>query len=555
MSWRFGPQDTQDTTRMSEWERATYEYAREHALTRRKVLGLAGLGVGAALLDPLAAAQAAGSTAAQGGSLIVARGQATDTLDPQKTALLVAHEIMFQIYDSIIYLDEFGRIYPGLATAWKFSPDHLTLTFKLRRGVTFHDGTPFDAHAVKFSLDRHQAKATASPTAYRAGPLVRVEVVDPYTVAFHYTQPFVALWVGLSYSYLAPISPTAVKKYGTLYGRNPVGTGPYKFVSWTPDETITLAKNPSHTWSTSFYKDTNGSPLMRGPALDSVEFRVIPSDTTRVSALLSHEIDMIAGTNAVPDNQVTFLRKASGIQVVQRSAVGVYYATLNTKKPPLNDVRVRQAINYGVDKEKLIKLAVGGQGKPATSLVASAYGDYDPNVQKYPYDLAKAKALLKAAGADKGFSVDYLNIEGPEFDLVAQSVQEDLSKLGITMKITSVPVAQWAATGQTQKPAIGFIYYTYSDPDVVVLLAQTGSPFEWTYHGDKTLDAWLLAQRVEFNPAKRRAILYKIQERINKLAYYLYLWEGRYSVAARTNVKNIHIDLVGFIHAQEITKA
>jgi peptide/nickel transport system substrate-binding protein len=208
-----------------------------------------------------------------------------------------------------------------------------------------------------------------------------------------------------------------------------------------------------------------------------------------------------------------------------------------------------------VDKNKLLKLAVGGQGKPATSLVASAFGVYDPNVQKYPYDFAKAKSLLQAAGADKGFSLDYISISGPEFDLVAQSVQEDLSKLNITMKITSVPVAQWAAAVQKQKPAMAFIYYTYSDPDVVLLLAQTGQPFEWTYHGDTTLDGWLSAQRVTFDPAKRRAIFYQIQERINKNAYYLYLWEGNYSVAAQNKVKNTHIDLVGFIHAQEMTLA
>jgi ABC-type transport system substrate-binding protein len=100
---------------------------------------------------------------------------------------------------------------------------------------------------------------------------------------------------------------------------------------------------------------------------------------------------------------------------------------------------------------------------------------------------------------------------------------------------------------------MAFIYYTYSDPDVVLLLAQTGQPFEWTYHGDTTLDGWLSAQRTTFDPAKRRAIFYQIQERINKMAYYLYLWEGNYSVAAQDKVKNTHIDLVGFIHAQEIT--
>src|SRR5579872_2847800 len=113
MSWRYGPEDTQDTMRMSDWERATYEYVREHALTRRRLLGLAGLGVGAASLGPLDLARAERSSASSGGNLIIARGQATDTLDPQKTALLVAHEIMFQIYDSFIYLDENGRVYPG----------------------------------------------------------------------------------------------------------------------------------------------------------------------------------------------------------------------------------------------------------------------------------------------------------------------------------------------------------------------------------------------------------------------------------------------------------
>src|SRR5207244_1257234 len=106
----------------------------------------------------------------------------------------------------------------------------------------------------------------------------------------------------------------------------------------------------------------------------------------------------------VPDDRVQVLKKTNGLQVVQRSAVGVYYATLNTKKPPLDDVRVRQAINYAVDKNTLITLAIGGQGKPATSLVASAFGVYDPGVKKYPYDPEKAKSLLKAAGQDKGFT-------------------------------------------------------------------------------------------------------------------------------------------------------
>lgn len=560
MVWRTGPDDALDQAHMSDWEREAYEFAQQHAVSRRKLLKIAGASAGSIVLAPLVAAcgsaSGGGSTSANGGGdLILARGQDSDTLDPQKTTLLVAHEICWQIFDSLIYLDASGHVYPGLATAWAFSPNKLTLTFKLRKNVKFHDGTPFNAAAVKFSVERWMDPKTASPTFYSAGPLKGATVIDDYTVAYHYGQAFVPVFVGLSYSYGAPISPAAVKKYGEQFGRHPVGTGPYKFVAWTADETIKLTKNPDHNWSTPFYKDTSGRPLTRGPLINNAQFQVIPEDATRIAALTSQQIDMISGTGSVPDDQVKSLEKASGIEVVQQPAVGVYYANLNTQKAPLTDVRVRQALNYAVDKNALVQLAIGGQGKPAKSIVGSAYGPYfDPTVPAYEYDPEKAKSLMAAAGQSGGFDMTYLVIQGDEFERAAQVIQEDLSKINVKMTIKALPVGEVAATADRQKPEAVFFYYTWNDPDIVRQLLGKGSALDFSWVKDPTLDTWMDQQSVTFDRAKRIALLHRIQQRVAQQAYYLMLWEGRYSVAARDYVKNIHIDTVGFIHLQELER-
>ena len=194
------------------------------------------------------------------------------TLDPQKTFNLVDHEIMWQIFDTLIYLDEKGHVYPGLALSWEFSDGNKTVTFRLRPEVKFHDGTPFNAEAVVETVARHRATETASPNAFLLGPLDHVEATDPLTVAYHYTSPFVPLWVGLGYSYCAPLSPTAFKNLGDKFGRQPVGTGPFKLVSWQPDTGIKLVRNDTHNWATPWYSN-KGLPY-----LDAATYVVIPED-------------------------------------------------------------------------------------------------------------------------------------------------------------------------------------------------------------------------------------------------------------------------------------
>lgn len=584
-----GQGDQKDPQEMSKWERATYDYARRFVLSRRRVIQIGATAAAMSLSSSLLAAcgddnavsdtdvetddeqeedpdvsddaddagesddeigdesdEADDAEAEEGGSLRIARGQESDTLDPQKTALLVAHEITWQIFDSLIYLDADGTVYPGLATEWEFSDENTTVTFYLREGVQFHDGTEFTAEIVKQSVERQQDPETASPNAWMLGPLESVEVIDPLTVAYQYSEPFVPLWVGLGYSYCAPISIPAAEELGDEFGRNPVGTGPYRFVEWTADQTIKLEKNADHDWATPMYETDSG------PRIDEVEFVVIPEDATRVSALISGEIDVIAGTDAVPIDKLGALESEPGINVIQRPAVGVYYANLHTQKGPLSDVRVRQAINYAVDKEKIVALVLDGYGSPATSIVASAFGDYNPDVMKYDYDLERAQELMAEAGQEAGFELDYLIIQSPFFRRAAEIVQEDLAQINVTVNINALPVAEMIAAAPEDEPEMAFFYYTYSDPDIVYPLVRSGEVFSWSYQDDPELDEWLEQQRVEFDPEARREILHQIQAKCAEQAYHLYLWEGVYAVAARDYVENIHIDAVGFIHLQEL---
>jgi peptide/nickel transport system substrate-binding protein len=534
--------DTPGADATGSFEQQTYEYARTWArLTRRGVLK--GAVAASLLVSPFARAQK------PGGTLRIARGQESDTLDPQKTALLVAHEIAWQIYDSLIYLDESGTVYPGLALSWAFSNENKTVTFKLRPGINFHDGAPFNAEAVRFTVERHLSPATASPTSWILGPIDHVEVIDDMTIAYHYKTPFVALWVGLSYSYCAPISPTGVKTYGDKFGRNPVGTGPFKFVKWEPDRGITLARNDAHTWATPMYTN-KGAPFLEGAT-----YVVIPEDATRLAALESGEVDVISGTDSVPVDKIGALKRNPDLAVYTRPAVGVYYSYINTKIEPLDDVRVRKAINYAVDREKIIALVLDGNGKPAHSPVGSAFGYYDPATEKigYAHDPDKARALLKEAGQDGGFTVDYFVIDNPVYRRVAEVVQQDLAAVNIRVRIQAYPVGELFSLGPKGKAGLLFFYYTYSDPDLLFALLRSGQAISWSFQNDPELDTLLDQQRVEFENDKRRALLSKIQQRVTDEALWLFLYEGIYVAAMRKEVKGLTLDTVGFHHLQELS--
>ena len=557
---------------MSEWEKAAYHYASEAALSRGKLLKLAGIGVGGALLGPVASASARGAAPfvgeQQNATLIWGRAFAPLNLDPHGILSVTDNEIAVQIYDTLVYTDRRGKIYPGLATAWSFSRDGRAIKFRLRRGVRFHDGTPLNAAAVKASFDRWRDPRSGSNTRVGLiGPLTGVQVVDQFTVNLLFEQgPFPAILVNLSQPAGGIVSPAGVERHGTQFRRNPVGTGPYQFVEWRPDDTVVLRRNRAHNWATPYYLDSSGKPLGRAPLIETVEARVIPTEATRIAALVTGQVDMLQGSASVPNTQIASLKQRNNIKI-QLTPSRFRMLVLNAGKAPLTDVRVRQAMSYAINRKRLVALALGGQGKPGTNVLGSIYSAYDPSVAKYcEFNLARARSMMRAAGASSGFEVDSLQLQGfaTESELrTLQALQQDLAAINVKLNIKYVALAEYlrlvgltAPLGERTDTYLNGYNPGFSADSGSVLngLWRPGTGLFAHYPPDARLLDLLDQQAKTVNPQKRRGLIVQAQQRIGAMAYALPLFEENIGCAARDYVRNIRLDWKTFIHLQELTR-
>ncbi|MES3003800.1 MAG: ABC transporter substrate-binding protein, partial [Pseudomonadota bacterium] len=254
----------------------------------------------------LALSLLAGGNAAQAatppGTLVFASGNDAATLDPHFILERPDVRVSMHIHENLVRFDEKGQLVPELAESWSVSPDKLTWTFKLRKGVKFHDGAKFDAEAVKTTFDRILDPATASPRRSIASFIKEAKVIDENTVAITTEKPFAPVIAQLSVFNLPILSPAALKKFGKDYGRNPAGTGPFKLESWKPGEKVVLARNDAY-WG-------------RKPAMQHLEFKVVPEDSARVLQLLGGEVDVIAN---VPPVMIPKLKSLSAVKVLQEA--------------------------------------------------------------------------------------------------------------------------------------------------------------------------------------------------------------------------------------------
>jgi peptide/nickel transport system substrate-binding protein len=481
-----------------------------------------------------------------GGKIKIARSQDSDSLDPHKSTLLVAHEIFYQIFSCLAYIDLKGTVNPAVAQSWQFSNQNMTLTFKLKPGITFHDGTPLDAKAVEFTVNRHLNPDIKSPTTWMLGPIDNVKAVDDVTVAYNFKKPFVPIWAGIGFAYTAPISPTAVQKYGDDFGRNPVGAGPYKFVSWVPDQGLTLQKNPDFKAGSPFFTNQNVGYL------DEATYVVIPEDSTRIAALQSGDVDVITGTGALPADKAKTLAQQSGIKIITGNGPNSWHFMLNTTTGIFKDVQVRQAVNHALDQSKLVDLYLAGYGQIGKGIIGSAMPDFDPNITTYAYDPTKAKQLLDASGVSDA-TVNAILIDTPAYRRMAEIVQNDLKQIGITMNIQAMPVGEVFAAGpKLQTDMVHFGYTWAPDDDIIAGFLGTKAPYNFHGFSNPDWDTALDQARSEFDQGKRRAIYQKVADEANKQALFLQLPEEYYLAAARDNVQGLTLDAVGFHHLQDV---
>jgi peptide/nickel transport system substrate-binding protein len=379
-------------------------------------------------------APAAGQPA---GTLVVGLVAEPVNLDPAQVTDLNSNRVGRRIVETLVtFPEESTQVVPGLAESWTISKDGLQYTFKLRKGIKFHDGTPLTAEAVKFSIERqivpeHPAnKLGKYPFAnYFFGNVKAVEVLDEHTAQFILKEPRASFLAVLTAGAASIVSPTAVKKFGADYPLQPVGTGPFKYVSWDRGQRVVLEKNPGY-WK---------FPVK----LERVIYRPIVEDQARLTELLTGSLDLIVG---VPPDYVAQLENHAKVSLLKQVGAHVWYLGINNQKKPFDDKRVRQALNYAVNKDAIVRDVLKGTGALSRGPVLPGTWGADSALKGYPYDPAKAKQLLAEAGYPNGFST---TLWVPESGSGMQSpvamstvIQSNLKAVGVNVTMQTM---EWGA--------------------------------------------------------------------------------------------------------------
>ena len=497
-------------------------------------------------LFSVALALAVAHPAAAAGKLVYARYADSLLLDPVFNDANVDIWITTNLYDTLFLPTDDGKdVQPGLATAWQAADDGMSYTIKLREGVKFADGTPMTAEDVKWSIER-AANPKNGIFNFLLTSIDSVAVSDPSTVVIKLKQPDPVLIKALATFNTAILpmkayeaSPGATdEEKAKSFAEHPLGTGPFKFVSWERNVSMKLARNENY-WR----RDAAGKQL---PYLDEIEFVTIPDDATRILKLQAGEVD---GAEFIPYARVAELKADPNLDMQLWPSTKVNFLTLNVRptfkdgsKNPMADPRVRQAMNYAVDKDALIKIVTFDVAKPMTSFMSSSTPYVNTTGPAFPFDQAKAKSLLADAGFADGLDVTCLALAGSADETaILSTVQQMWSQVGIRLKIEQVDnptrTAKYRA-GDFQMRVSGWTD-DIADPNEIVSYFAYSPNIESMHTGweDKKVNEIFEASAKEMDPAKREAQYRQIQDAYMAAPPIIPLYESPYPVAFRKSVK------------------
>jgi peptide/nickel transport system substrate-binding protein len=413
------------------------------------------------------------------------------------------------IYDTLYFSRDLKTYTPRLALSYTVSPDGLVYTFKLRQGVKFHDGTPFNAEAVEFHFMRmidknHPYYEPEAVTSSDVIPgVVKVKATDEYDVQFIRDSPLTGQVILLSGAYAGIISPASVKKYGKDYGAHPVGCGPFVFEKSEKGNYAEIRAFPDY-WG-------------GRPKLDRVVIRVITDDQTMTASLLSGDIDM---TQFVDYKELNSFRKNPKLQVVTVPAASVGYVGIMSRKPQVKDVRVRQAICHAIDPQKIIDTIFYGEADAGGGQVPLALPGYAPQFKNYyKYDPQRARDLLKEAGFPNGFECDLWTQSSTFWPRAAELYQSMFAAVGIKVDIQQLDTGKFFAAMTEGKHTLFIADSTWTvgdeDEEFYSLYGcdVPRSLGRWGYC-DKNFDLARQKESAILDPKKRRDAVWDLQKRL-----------------------------------------
>jgi glutathione transport system substrate-binding protein len=441
--------------------------------------------------------------------LILDPANSNQTLDESATRLML---------EGLLGFDKDMKMIPLLAESFSANETATEFTFHLRKGISFHDGTPFDAAAVKFNFERVADPANHLKHYSLLAMLDRVDVVDQYTAKAVLKSPFGAFLPTVAHPSLQLLSPAALRKYGAQIGRHPVGTGPFVFSSWTPD-TLIVKKNPQY-WQPGL------------PQLSTVTIRSNPEDGARLAMLEANEAEMIF---PVPPQTASVITRNPNLVLHDDPSIYVNYMAMNVRKKPFDDVRVRRALNHAIDTAAYIGVVYSGHGTPLLSAAPPKVAFYSAQTA-YPHDPAKAKQLLAEAGYPNGFATRLWGQNTSGTIQAMQFIQQQLSAVGVEVSVEPLEAGVLdSKIWSTQKPEesalemyIGRWSSSTGDADLALrpLFATSSFPphfYNVGYYSNPAVDKALEDGLATADDNKRAAAYADAQKRIWEDAAWVFL--------------------------------
>ncbi|RVV99930.1 ABC transporter substrate-binding protein [Mesobaculum littorinae] len=456
--------------------------------------------------------------------LTVAQRQDPQNWDPVDTFLVAWGSVASNIYDGLVRRDENLDLQPGLAESWEVLDEGMRLRFKLREGVSFHNGEPFDAEAVKYTFDRLLGEVGGTgPQQSNYTTIDHVEIIDDYTVDFHMAQPDPVMLTKLAGYGAMIVPPDYIEEVGEEeFDMNPVGTGPFKFESYTQGAQVELSANEDYFDGV--------------PEVDGLVFRFIREDATRLAELQSGAVDIMAD---VAFSAVPTIDSAGNLEIVSVPGPTIYSLALKTVEPAATaDLRVRKALNMAIDKQALIDAFLAGRGQPIDSLQGELSFGYDPEMEGYAYDPEAARALLEEAGVPQGaeMTIDY-RAGNSTFNEVAQALTGFFANVGLKVGLNPIEdgvfLNEIVPQGRTNEMyQFSWGGWTFDFDNTAYLSYHEGE--KWNPYGtSEEMNALLEEQRNSTDQAEREEILQEIARLAHEEAYHIPLYneETVYAVA------------------------
>ncbi len=489
-------------------------------------------------------------------TLVVGQIAEPNALDPHTVTAVNDFRILVNVYEGLVqFADGSLAVEPALAEEWDVSEDGLTYTFYLREGVQFHDGTDFNAEAVKFNFDRmldedHPYHHTGPfPLAFFFSAIDDVTAVDDYTVRMELNEPFAPLLSNLAYPTGLMVSPSAVEQHGEEFGRNPVGTGPFQFVEWESNTQVTIEANDDY-WGSS-------------AGLERIVFRPVTDGNTRVNEMLSGGLDLIV---EVPPDSLARFRQDDSFIVYEQDGPHVWFLILNLREGPFTDHALRQAVNYAVDKESLVENVLQGTATVADSPIAPAFDwAYNEELDPYPYDPDRARELVEQSGYD-GEEIVFYVTEGGSGMLdpipMGTAIQADLSDIGLEV---SIETFEWNTflnevnAGLEGRADMAQMSWMTNDPDTLPYLTlrtdafPEDGGFNSGYYSNSEVDDLLEAARQATTEEERAALYREMQEIVYEDAPWLFVGNWVQNAVAVADLQNFRLQPSFFLELGEVS--